>query len=64
MASKNFWELEKRIKMDKKSGCYSPIGKIRIKFTLLSLIKNKVITLDDLQDFSDELKNSIQFYLK
>ena len=61
-ASSRFWELEKRIKQDmKKPGVMLELRKKEIVFDIIDLIKDGAITIDDLEDFSDELKDEVKF---
>ena len=56
-----FWALEKRIRKDKKSpGVIIELSKSEMFYNLLDLINCGVITLDDLEGFSDELKESVK----
>ncbi len=63
-ASTVFWELNNRIKEDQKNpGVIIKVSKSMLEENLISLIRHKVITFDDLKDFSDELKESIEMWL-
>lgn len=56
-ASDKFWELEKRIKQDKKHpGVMMELRKSEAIWDIVYLIRLKVITYDDLEDFSEDLK--------
>lgn len=60
-ASTKFWEMDKRIKQDKKTpGVCMEINKREILFDIVRLLKDGVITFDDLVDFSDELKENVK----
>ena len=64
-ASDKFWELEKRIRDDRRSaGVQIEMRKSMFISNLLSLLKDEVITLDDLNEFSDELKAAIGRFLR
>lgn len=53
-----FWNLEKRINDDKRcTGVITRMSRSRMTMIITDLINEKVITLDDLDEFSDELKN-------
>ena len=55
-ASEKFWELEKRIKEDKRHpGVIMEMSKSEVIWDIVCLIRLKVIAYDDLLDFSDEL---------
>jgi hypothetical protein len=57
-----FWELEKRIKADKKRVCVvAKMSRSLLLDNILSLILEGAITLEDLNEFSDELKETMQF---
>ncbi len=61
-ASAKFWEMEKRIKRDKKNpGVLIEVNKQNMHFDLLRLLGEGVITVGDLDDFSDELKEAVKF---
>ena len=61
-ASTKFWEMEKRIKRDKKNpGVLIELSKQDMPFDLIRLLREGVITVGDLDDFSDELKKSVEF---
>lgn len=60
-ASEKFWELEKRIKEDKRHpGVMIEMRKSEAIWDIVYLIRLKVISYDDLADFSDELKQEVQ----
>jgi len=69
-ASEKFWALDKRIRADKQSlGVrVNEESRSKLKNILTGLIIEHVISLDDLQDFSEELREStsrwIQMYCK
>ena len=64
-ASDKFWELEKRIKEDKRHpGVIMEISKPDVIWDIVRLIRLKVITYDDLSDFSDELQMEVKRILE
>ena len=64
-ASENFWELEKRIRNDKRSfGVSARISRNNMFQIVVSLPANAVITIDDLKDFSDEFTETVNFCIK
>ena len=64
-ASERFWELEKRIKEDKHHpGVIMEMSKSEAIWDIVRLIRLKVITYDDLSDFSDELQNEVKRILE
>ena len=63
-ASDKFWELEERIKKDKKHpGVMLELSKGNMIFDIVALINSGVITTADLEGFSDKLRESIDFLL-
>ncbi len=63
-ASDKFWELEERIKKDKKHpGVMLELSKGNMIFDIVALINSGVITAADLEGFSDELRESVDFLL-
>lgn len=63
-ASDKFWNLEERIKKDKKHpGVMLELRKGNMMFDIVALINGGVITTADLEGFSDELKESVDFLL-
>lgn len=62
LASDKFWELEKRINKDKSGpGVIIQYRKSDVMMILLKLINDSVITFDDLDGFSDNVKGSLKF---
>lgn len=64
-ASTKFWKLEKRIKNDNKNpGVVLQLRKSSMIFDIVEMINLKVISLDDVEDFSEEFKDRIKTLLK
>lgn len=64
-ASTKFWELEKRIKSEKKSpGVCIQLRKSDMMWDIISLIHDGVINFDDLEEFSDDLKEAVRYILE
>ena len=62
LASEKFWELNKRIKNDKRSrGVVLEIRKQNVLYDLAAMVLDGIITLDNLEDFSDDLKDAVRF---
>lgn len=62
--SDRFWKLEERIRRDKKHpGVTIEMRKSSAFFDIAALISLKVITIDDLADFSDTLKEAVKIIL-
>ena len=60
--STNFWELEKRIYQDKKSiGVLIDMRRSQMVNNLCRFIYEEIITLDDLDGFSEELIETIKY---
>ena len=60
-ASERFWKLEERIKKDKKNpGVQLQYEKSETIYNIVYLIRMKVIKIEDLADFSNELKEEVQ----
>lgn len=63
-ASTKFWELEKKLRTDKKSpGVLIDMRRSTMFGNIISLINDGVICFDDLAEFSDELKEPVSFVL-
>ena len=64
-ASDKFWELEKRIKEDKRHpGVIMEMSTSEVIWDIVRLIRLKVIAYDDLSDFSDELQMEVKRILE
>ena len=64
-ASIKFWELEKRIKQDKKNpGVLIELSKSDMLWDIARLIRRNIITIEDLVEFSDELKEEVTIILQ
>ena len=64
-ASEKFWELEKRIKKDRKHpGVIMEMTKSQAIENIVALIRLDVITYEDLADFSDDLKQVVEIILE
>lgn len=63
--SEKFWELEKRIKKDRRHpGVIIDIQKSTAIWTITNLLKMQVISRDDLEGFSSDLIDTVNFFLK
>lgn len=59
-ASEKFWELEKRINRDKRNtGVITEMKRSNVYFCLVDLLKQKIITTEDLDGFSEELVDAV-----
>lgn len=64
-ASTKFWELEKRIKQDKKSpGVIIDMRRSTAINNIVSLVLDGTISLDDLEEFSDDLKEAVKYIIE
>ena len=64
-ALEKFWELEKRIKEDKRHpGVIMEMSKANALWNIVRLIRLKVIKYYDLFDFSDELQQEVKRVLE
>lgn len=64
-ASTKFWELEKHIKQDKKSpGVIIDMRRSTAINNIVSLVLDEVISLDDLEEFSDDLKEAVKYIVE
>ncbi|GLG04345.1 multidrug transporter [Sellimonas catena] len=63
--SDKFWKLEKRIKEDKKNcGVQCEMSRSNQFYIIMSLLNEGAIVLEDLDDFSDDLKDTIKFFYR
>ena len=63
-ASVKFWKLDERIRKDKrKPGVQMDLDKSEVPWDLARLIKDKVITMDDLSDFSEDMQEWVQYLI-
>ena len=64
-ASDKFWELEKRINEDKHDvGVSARMSRSNMYNNILSLLEEGAITLADLEEFSDDLRERVAFIMK
>ena len=62
-SSEKFWTLEKRIKEDKKDcGVQCEMSRSNQFYIMLSLLNEGAITMEDLEDFSDDLKETMKHF--
>ena len=63
-ASKNFWDLERR-NYKNKTSIWVAIDMRRSKMheNIWALLKDVIITFDDLNDFSDDFKSEIKYMI-
>ena len=64
-ASDRFWELEKRIKADrKKTGVIAIMSRSEMIFNIAKLVNDGAISMDDLEEFSDDVKTAVRMLLR
>ena len=64
-ASDKFWKLEKRIRTDKKKpGVIMELRKSDLVFDLVGLLRDGVIEIHELDDFSDDLKEMVRHFIE
>ena len=63
--SEKFWQLEKRIRSDKRNpGVQLEMTRTNFIYNIISLISNDVISMKGLEDFSDKLKETVRVFLE
>ena len=63
--SDKFWELESRIRVDKKSvGVVADMRRSQMYSNLLSLLVNEIIREEELDGFSEELSETLKFAVR
>ena len=63
-ASDKFWTLEKRLRKDKHSpGVLLDMRRSMMMLNLVNLLNDGVISLEDLDGFSDEITDRLKFVL-
>ena len=64
-AADKFWELEKRINSDKQHiGVVARMSRSNMYYNMLNLLAEGAITLDDLDGFSDDLRERMAYVLR
>ena len=62
-ASDKFWELEKRIKVDKKrTGVLVHLSRSEMMYQIMELLNDGAIQMSDLEDFSEDLQEKMKFF--
>lgn len=63
--SEKFWRLDKRIKKDrKKTGVILQMSRSNLIYNLISLINDGAISFEALEEFSDELKETVRAFVE
>ena len=63
--SEKFWRLDKRIKEDrKKTGVQLEISRSNLIYNIISLISDGAISFENLEEFSDELKETVNRFIE
>ena len=61
--SEKFWKLEKRMKEDKKNcGVQCEMSRSNQFYIIMSLLNEGAITMEDLNEFSEELKDTVRHF--
>ena len=64
-ATDRFCELEKRIKADrKKTDVVATMSRSKMIFNLADLVYDGAISMDDLEEFSDDVKTAVRMLLR
>lgn len=59
--SEKFWRLDKKIKEDRrKTGVQLKMSRSNLIYNITSLINDGAISFEDLEEFSDELKETVK----
>ncbi len=59
-AAQNFWDLENRVFKDKRSvGVVIDMRRLKMLINILDLLEDHVINLEDLDEFSEELRKEV-----
>lgn len=63
--SDKFWSLEERIKKDKKkTGVRAEMSRSNLIYNIISLMNEGAICFEDLEEFSDQLKETVKFIIE
>lgn len=63
--SEKFWRLDKKIKEDrKKAGVQLKMSRSNLIYNIISLINDGAISFEDLEEFSDELKETVSAFVE
>ncbi len=63
--SEKFWRLDKKIKEDrKKTGVQLEMSRSNLIYNIISLINDGAISFEDLEEFSDELKETVRAFVE
>ena len=64
-SSEKFWALEKRIYHDKcRASVWVRMSRSEMPFIILRLLDESTITMDDLSEFSDEMRAYAEFHIE
>ena len=63
--SEKFWRLDKRLKEDrKKTGVQLEMSQSNLIYNITSLINDGAISFEDLEEFSNELKETVRAFIE
>ena len=64
LASDRFWELERRLRKDvRHTGVRAEMSRSRMRLNITCLLNEGAITIDDLDDFSDDIKQYVSVFV-
>lgn len=64
-ASDKFWELEKRVREDKKkAGVCVQMSRSEMMFQIMELLNDGAIQMSDLDEFSEDLRERMKFLME
>lgn len=65
LSSEKFWALDERIRQDKRrANVWVRMSRSEMPFIILRLLDEGSITLDDLTEFSDEMRAFAEFHIE
>ncbi len=63
--SEKFWRLDRRLKEDKKkAGVQLEMSRSNLIYNIISLIREGAISFEDLEEFSDGLKETVSAFIE
>lgn len=63
--SEKFWRLDKKIKEDKKkAGVQLEMSRSKLISNIISLMNDGAINFEDLEEFSNELKDTVSVFIE
>ena len=63
-ASEKFWDLDERIKRDRRRvGVIAEMSRSKMEYNLMSLLAEGAIGFEDLEGFSEDLRNRLHYFM-